>query len=478
MYCAAEGDCADSAPYVHCDVMHHSCVIPDGGGGNGGDGGGVGPDMICGSSAECSDVAPICFVGRCRACEGAGDDPQCVAHDSTTPRCNAPTGQCVACLMSADCPKAAPVCNVANFTCHKCVAHSECSSGICDTTNGTCVDATDIAYVNNASGACSDTMHASTPTMPYCQIQYAASNAPQKFILVSGSATAYNALALNATTTAIGPLTIVGPAGRGTAMKATVTSTTLPALFASTTAAALTLTVDGLDFIGASGAAANAEGIKCQGGSATATLTIKNSTIEMSGTNGVNSSGCVLALDASIISANASEGVLVASSTYVITNNIIHHNGSNSGLSGVNIDAASTGTFAFNTVAANGGANAAFGGIVCAANGSNKLIEDSIVAQNAASPMSNGSQFTGKCQLQSVVPGPDAFSGAIQMAPAFLSITDFHLDTTGGALATNQACCIDKLAGATTPNATHDVDFGPRPKVPGGKLDIGAHEAQ
>ena len=62
------------------------------------------------------------------------------------------------------------------------------------------------------------------------------------------------------------------------------------------------------------------------------------------------------------------------------------------------------------------------------------------------------------------------------MAPAFTA--DYHLDVTATGLTTNQGCCIDKVASATTPNASHDVDKGPRPKTAGTSLDIGAHEAR
>jgi len=169
----------------------------------------------------------------------------------------------------------------------------------------------------------------------------------------------------------------------------------------------------------------------------------------------------------------------VTGTTYVITNDLIVDNGvTPGGLPGVSImDSASTGTFAFNTVAGNGAGNTLEGGIACPPNGTPKLIEESIVAQNAHNPATNGTQFINKCMLQSVVTGPDSFAGAIQSPPAFVSMTDFHLDV-GAGLAANQTCCIDKISAPTTPNADHDVDRGPRPKVAGGKDDIGAHEAQ
>ena len=188
----------------------------------------------------------------------------------------------------------------------------------------------------------------------------------------------------------------------------------------------------------------------------------------MSGAEGVISSGCTLTLDANIISANTNQGVKLTTTTYVVTNNIVHHNGSTGGLAGIDVDGSSMGTMAFDTIAANGGANTVAGGVTCATSGTMKLIEESIIAQNAQMPATNGTQLAGRCQLQAVVTGPDSFTGAMQAPPAFVSITDFHLDVTATGLAANQTCCINKIMPApSTPNVTHDVDEGARPKVAG-----------
>ena len=225
IYCDTMDDCD---PNSFCDVAHHSCVVQTGDMQLGDMMMPAGRDMFCASSAECSDAAPICSVQRCRACTGTGDDLQCAAHNAATPRCDVPSGQCVACLTSMDCKNPMPVCDTMAMTCGKCVAHSQCSSGVC-LTDGTCAAAADVAYVNNASG-CMDAVHASTPAMPYCQIQYAASNSSKAYIVASSSATAYNALTFAATATAIGPITIVGPAGRGGAATATVAQSAVPAV--------------------------------------------------------------------------------------------------------------------------------------------------------------------------------------------------------------------------------------------------------
>ena len=477
IYCNSKDDC-DQDPYRSCDIVHHTCYDADGGVPLGDMPELSGPDMFCLTSAQCADDAPICALQHCRACMGSSDDAECAAHNPMTPRCNTPTGTCVECLMSADCPAMMPVCNTATFTCRACQANSECTSGICKA-DGTCADPSDIAYVNK-SIPCMDTMHTSSPTMPYCEVSYAAANAGKPYILVSASTTPYGMLTLQPTATAIN-LTIVGPAARGTATRAIIASSgvAMPAINVVTTATPLTLVLDGLEITGsASAGGMNGAGVQCAGN--LSTITIKNSTVVNSGAEGVNSNtGCTLTLDSNIISKNANEGIKLSATTYVITNNIIDHNGGG-GLAGVNItDIASMGTFAFNTVASNGGANTVEGGIQCPGTGTVTFkIENSIVAQNAHNPMTNGTQFLGKCVLSNVVTGPDTFSGANQAVPAFVSMADFHLDTSATGLTMNQACCIDQIASATTPNANHDVDDGPRPKAPGTKLDTGAHEAK
>ena len=85
-----------------------------------------------------------------------------------------------------------------------------------------------------------------------------------------------------------------------------------------------------------------------------------------------------------------------------------------------------------------------------------------------------GSQFKGPCTLTQVVAGTaEMAAGVIKANPAFVSTSDFRLDTTpGAALTANQACCIDKIDSGTT---DHDVDGTHRPIR--AKWDIGAFEA-
>ena len=158
------------------------------------------------------------------------------------------SGGCVACrtdTQATDCASATPICGNSN-TCRPCRAHAECGSGVCKS-DGTCAAATDVAYVNNASAACRDMVHVSTPAIPYCQIQFAATMAAKPYVVVAGSGTAYNAISLATTAGAgVGPLTIVGP-GRAATPTAKVAQAGLAAVSIDvSTAQTLTLTLDGL----------------------------------------------------------------------------------------------------------------------------------------------------------------------------------------------------------------------------------------
>jgi hypothetical protein len=347
-----------------------------------------------------------------------------------------------------------------------CKNHSDCATGICKS-GGACASPSEVAYVNNTNGptvTCSDVMHASTQTAPYCQVSAASSLSGKSFIVVAGSATAYNALSFMATGSNIGPITIVGP-GRKAVLSATIAAPSAPAMIVNGSGATATITLDGFEL--ASGASSSV--VSCTG---TASLTLLNSTIRGNLGTAVVSTSATIVLDGNIIGPMNAGGVKLLSSSYVITNNIIQGNGP--GLTpGVLINS-STGTFAFNTVAGNH-VTGGVGGVQCS--GQSNLIANSIVWGN---DQVGGTQLDAACQLSTVVTGTDNHVGATQLNPAFFSASDFHLDvSTAPARTTNAACCVDKLAAPGTPNADHDVDRTSRPK--GSSLtpyDVGAHEAQ
>src|SRR5262249_12388228 len=103
--------------------------------------------QVCVNSQHCSSAAtPICHsdsggAGMCEACAGAAE---CATRDATRPLCS-PSGACVACVTSVDCPvESAPVC--ADGACRGCQDGAECRArngtrgGACDLGSGSCVE--------------------------------------------------------------------------------------------------------------------------------------------------------------------------------------------------------------------------------------------------------------------------------------------------------------------------------------------------
>jgi hypothetical protein len=98
-------------------------------------------------------------MGTLGAC-GSDDDNEETPGDKCTqdsqcgaaaPYCG-PAGTCVACEENAHCTTAgAPVCETATNTCRGCSADSECSSGVCLATLGTCATADQLIHVKQGS---------------------------------------------------------------------------------------------------------------------------------------------------------------------------------------------------------------------------------------------------------------------------------------------------------------------------------------
>jgi hypothetical protein len=437
------------------------------------------PDMAqqaCSDSSKCSGDAPVCSGSACMPCAPPGASTECATYHAPLKVCG-PLGGCVECMTKDDCRDTNRTCDTATNTCKPCSANADCSTGACKP-GGVCASPGEVAYVNKDLSGCSDLVHMSSPTAPYCQIQMAATLDKASYIVVTGSATSYDALNLTAIASSIGPVTIIGPgrnpAGGGPTVKI-APAIVASAVLVSTNGSAATVTIDGLELTGTA-----SPGIKCQAGTGAASLTVSGSSIHDSGKAGIDSAGCTLVADANVIAGNPGGGIHFAgaSTTHTITNNIIHDN-SGSGAYGVRLDDSPAGSiFAFNTVVANGPTgDTAAGGMICPATPPAALIQDSIIVGNSHNT-TGGTQFAGQCQLQSVVVGTDSTTSGIQKTPAFTS--DDHLDvSTPTAQTTNADCCIDKLVAPGTPMADHDVDRTTRPKGSSATpYDIGAHEVQ
>lgn len=499
LFCQTNNDCRDPAkPF--CDVVRGECGTTS----STTDGMMMSQvDMAmdlaipaCTVSPECPADMPICASQMCRACTGPSDDTQCLARGATTPRCAA--GKCVACrpdTQATDCTGTTPICGSDN-TCRKCAAHSECGSdGICvfdGADTGKCVAATDIAYVNIGNSSCTDTVHASTPSAPYCQIAFAAAFSGKKYVRVTGSNTAYNGVSLISGLGTPVDVVIVGP-GLNATPQALIAQANTVGVSLSSPSGSLSVTLDGIAVSGLGPTLAVA-GISCTGAAGTTTsVTLRRVSAQgASDTNGAIAEGIVTTQCNVLITESTFKNSTVGGSfnfqsarTYSITNSFFVGNKDR----GVQFTGNGTGTFAFNTVASNSPATTnSAGGIDCGSN-AYRVLEGSIFALNGREGIGGGkvSQIINRCILINTVaylsgatdgvadalPGPVEFVST--MAP-----TNFRLETADATkLMTNRNCCIDKIAGTVDGGVmtlpTRDVDGNARPK--GGKWDIGAHEA-
>jgi hypothetical protein len=87
-------------------------------------------------------------------------DSEC-ADTPGTPYCGG-AGVCVACEENAQCSGATPVCELASNTCRACSADSECGSGVCLATLGTCALPEQLVYVKQ-DGVDTGTCEAGAP---------------------------------------------------------------------------------------------------------------------------------------------------------------------------------------------------------------------------------------------------------------------------------------------------------------------------
>jgi hypothetical protein len=181
----------------------------------------------------------------------------------------------------------------------------------------------------------------------------------------------------------------------------------------------------------------------------------------------VDANNCNFTLDATEVSANSGGGIVMSGTTYAITNSIIAGNGSGTAtLPGVSFGVGSSGTFAFNTVAANNVSIAAGIGAGLDCGASAKTVFASIVADNTAH---SSTQMNGNCTFSKVVGGSaETNPNTSNVEPVFVNASNFRLtDVTA-----NHTCCLDKIS--TDPNDDHDIDGTHRPAH--GAWDIGAFE--
>ena len=443
--CQSSSECvAQFGPTAYCEPSKGLCAeIQDGGSADlsSPDGGDSGPSC---TPSQCPDDMPICSGNVCAACSGPNDDAACAVHKSSTPRCGL-TGTCVECRPSSqqtDCVlPSAPICD-SDGHCRPCISTAECPNSVCILTGantGQCASANQIVWVDNNNPNCSSG-DGRSPTTSFCNIDQAIGLiASRPYIHVAGSNTAYAAsTAFQASSTNIGPVQVSGPG-----------------IAASPSARVFSLANDSFDVSAAAGHQATVvlEGLELGGTGATKGNFGINTSTTGSGTVSLSVIGC-------FIHDNNSGGITLAgATTYSIENDIIANNGSATGSSaGVVIANSATGTFAFNTVAANSVASGP-SGVDCSS--TSKPIVNTIVTTNLSA--GGGPQISANCSQTNIV----------QSGVDFVSTTDWHLKADS----TNSSCCIDQIkTDPGTPFKSVDVNGTIRPK--GNGWDIGAHEVQ
>lgn len=373
----------------------------------------------CSDSVECPAATPVCSNKKCGPCTAMGDAgtaSECSMFHKATPFCS-PGGACVQCLTRDDCAATQQTCDTKTFACAACSKNDDCSSGLCR--DGKCAKPSDVWYVDNRGKPPADCKvenpgaDGKSPATAFCDITDAlgAMGGQRPYVLVAASKETY------------GPLTITGANGAQVAIIASVRLGVIlqarddkAVIRVSGTGNSVNLSIEGLRVLSS---LISAGAVDCKAGPQPVSLTIRNSELSGGGRATLHSDGCTVVVDASLINLGLTGGIVLdGKDSYLITNSFIYNNGLGGTGVGVSLGQNASGSFAFNTVAGNGGPDGITGGIICL--GRNQSVESSIVFRNAKK---NLSQLNG-CTLLDVVTGADMAAGADQSDPSITACMD------------------------------------------------------
>lgn len=465
---------------TYCDALTQRCIDEK-----------LGQAEHCRTASSCQDGArPLCPAGYCVPCTAVptaeAADLACRELGQATGqpglvacvRDGAHKGQCGECRPGVACmDPTRPICD--GGICRPCQLHRECAdSGLCNDGSGLldptlfpgigvgqCATPSQVLFVDEQNCPPSGTGAEGTRERPFCDLQSAAARGSYLVVLPRpgpDQSLPYPPLALSDGRRHV----IVGPGRDGGPV---ISSAAVSK--AGTNLILVDLAVDSF----ASGAA-----LSCTEG---ARLGVIRALIDLNSQTpvGLDATGCDrFELAASQVTRSRGPAIRVAGTTktYRIVNSLFSNN---LGPSAIELSAAATGQFAWNTLINNGvlsGPMAQDGGAVSCETGGQPLLSDSLIVQNGRRPGSDGrgsplgTQFTGPCRLQRVVVGQDAAAVTGALGEAVPAIPDLDsrlrlLDTPN-----NASCCIDK--GGPCQDLTTDFFGGPRPL--GKACDIGAHE--
>ncbi len=490
-YCNQSADCTDPA-FPVCDTGRHACasssVQLDMGGGD------IANPVSCTSSAMCPASAPTCSPqGVCAACAPSGMSSDCNTYHSSTPLCGT-NGSCVECNSKDNCDSKHLTCDTTTFTCVSCKVNADCTSGVCNTMSGFCVDESMLLYVNNATNAgCADGGPGSFAA-PFCTVQRglnAAAAAGKQLVVFAGTGY-HEALQANSSLNA-GNNYVVSVVGNGNPTIQPVGNGPVLNILGNSTKQ-VTVTLDGVTLDG-SQLTDGSDVVDCAGGGGNYGATVVNvyrSAMKSSSALGISSTTkCTVALDADLLQGNKGGAIKMDATDFALTNLLVLSNGT----------------------ATQGGTNgSSFGGIDVSAIGEiGKMSMANLTvvgnkADNNATASAMQCPVTAPKTINTVVFGNTGPAAEIQTAcigtvatptvsySAYVggSGTMNNLDLTGctaAMLFTNAAggnylpvkggakpcTLVDQGTNVGAPD--HDYVATPRPQPVGGTDDIGAYEA-
>jgi hypothetical protein len=132
----------------------------------------------CLVAADCKDVTkPICAANRCVACT---TDAQCSTRNGGAPACDLPTGRCFECTADRFCSVTnRPICNLGSHICARCTSDSQCEAkpgvnppGVCMShQDGRCASDVETVYVSNVTNCSTVPASGGTSLAPFCSPQ-------------------------------------------------------------------------------------------------------------------------------------------------------------------------------------------------------------------------------------------------------------------------------------------------------------------
>ena len=109
----------------------------------------TGPAPECsteGLDPSCPEETPYCVEGMCSTCD-AGPEALCGSIDPQTPICHPGWGQCVSCIVDADC-EGSSFCDD-SYACGGCTQHEHCPDSACDLRTQECFSPSEVYWVDS-----------------------------------------------------------------------------------------------------------------------------------------------------------------------------------------------------------------------------------------------------------------------------------------------------------------------------------------